>query len=137
MRAYDVESKIINAIKDEKSLELFNIIGGSKGHTLELDLSHISHKGYYRRLSRLIATGLVKWEGGKYALTALGIIVHREQLILEKAVSIYWNLKAIDAIVSSGKIEETEWVKLFKTIIDDQEIQRVILRTYKGIYVNK
>jgi hypothetical protein len=137
MRAYDVESKIINAIKDEKSLELFNIIGGSKGHTLELDLSHISHKRYYRRLSRLIATGLVKREGGKYALTALGIIVHREQLILERAVSIYWNLKAIDAIVSSGKIEETEWVKLFKTIIDDQEIQRVILRTYKGIYVNK
>ena len=137
MGAYDVETNIINAIKDEKSLELFNIIGGSKGHTLELDLSHISHKGYYRRLSRLIATGLVKRERGKYALTALGIIVHRGQLILQKAVSIYWNLKAIDAIVSSGKIEETEWVKLIKTIVDDQEIQKVILRTYKGVYVNK
>ena len=37
MGAYDVETNIINAIKDEKSLELFNIIGGSKGHTLELD----------------------------------------------------------------------------------------------------
>jgi hypothetical protein len=134
MGAYDVETNIINAIKGEKSLELFNIIGGSKGHALELDLSY---KGYYRRLSRLIATGLVKREGRKYVLTALGIIVHRGQLILKKAVSIYWNLKAIDAIVSSGKIEEREWVKLIKTIVDDQEIQRVILRTYKGVYVNK
>ncbi len=134
MGTYDVETNIINAIKDEKSLELFNIIGGSKRHTSELDLSH---KGYYRRLSRLIATGLVKREGRKYALTALGIIVHRGQLILQKAVSIYWNLKAIDAIVSSGKIEEREWVKLIKTFVDDQEIQRVILRTYKGVYVNK
>ena len=134
MGAYDVETNIINAIKDEKSLELFNILGASKGHTLELDLSH---KGYYRRLSRLIATGLVKRERGKYALTALGIIVHRGQLILQKAVSIYWNLKAIDAIVSSGKIEEREEIKLIKTIVDDQEIQKVILRTYQGVYVNK
>jgi hypothetical protein len=37
MTAYDVETNIINAIKDaikdKKSLELFNIIGGSKRHT--------------------------------------------------------------------------------------------------------
>ena len=93
---------IINAIKDEKSLELFNIIGGSKRHSSEVDLSH---RGYYRKHSRLIVTGLVKRERDrrKYALTALGIIVHRGQLILQNAVSIYWNLKAIDAIVSSGK----------------------------------
>jgi hypothetical protein len=130
MGAYDVETNIINAIKDEKSLELFNIIGRSKGRTLQLDLSR---KGYYRRLSRLIATGLVKRDGGEYALTALGIIVHRWQSILEKAVSIYWNLKAIDAVVSSGKTEEREEVKLIKTIIDDPEIQKVILRTYQGV----
>ena len=134
MTAYDVETNIINAIKDgikdKKSLELFNIIGGSKRHTSELDLSH---KGLYRRLSRLIATGLVKREGRKYTLTALGIIVHRGQLIVQKAVSIYWNLKAIDAIVSSGKIGEEERVKLIKTIVDDQEIQRAVLKTYKSV----
>ena len=113
MGAYDVETNIINSIKDEKSLELFNIIGGSKRHSSELDLTH---KGYYRRLSRLIATGLVKREGGKYALTALGIIVYRGQLTIQKAASAYWNLKAIDAIESSGKIGEVEWVKLVKTI---------------------
>ena len=49
--------------------------------------------------------------------------------MLQKAVSIYWNLKAIDAIVSSGKIGEGERVKLIKTIVDDQEIERVILKT--------
>ena len=76
----DVETNIINSIKDEKSLELFNIIGGGKRHSSELDLTH---KGYYRRLSKLIATGLVKREGGKYALTALGIIVYRGQLTIQ------------------------------------------------------
>ena len=30
MGAYDVETNIINAIKDEKSLELFNILGGEQ-----------------------------------------------------------------------------------------------------------
>ena len=130
MGAYEVETNIINSIKDEKSLELFNIIGGSKRHSSKLDLTL---KGYYRRLSRLIATGLVKRERGKYALTALGIIVYRGQLTIQKAASVYWNLKAIEAIESSGKIGEVEWVKLVKTMVDDQEIQRVILETNKRV----
>ena len=129
MGVYDVETNIIKAIKDGKSLELFNIIGGRKRDS-SLDLSH---KRYYRRLSRLIATGLVKREKGKYVLTVLGIIVYRGQLIIQKAVSIYWNLKAIDAIISSGKIGEEEWVKLIHTIVDDQEIEKVILETNKGV----
>jgi len=130
MGVYDVEINIIAAIKDGKSLELFNNIGGYKRDSSELDLSH---KRYYRRLSRLIATGLVKRDKGKYVLTALGIIVYRGQLIIQKAVSIYWNLKAIDAIISSGKIGEEEWVKLIHTIVDDQEIEKVILETNKGV----
>jgi hypothetical protein len=130
MGVYDVEINIIAAVKDGKSLELFNNIGGHKRDSSELDLSH---KRYYRRLSRLIATGLVKRDKGKYVLTALGIIVYRGQLIIQKAVSIYWNLKAIDAIISSGKIGEEEWVKLIHTIVDDQEIEKVILETNKGV----
>jgi predicted transcriptional regulator len=130
MGVYDVEADIIFAIKDGKSLELFNIIGGSKRDFSELDLSH---KGYYRRLSRLIATGLVKRESGRYELTALGIIVYRGQLAIQKAVTNYWNLKALDVIVSSGKIGEEERVTLIKTIVDDQEIQRAVLKTYKSV----
>jgi hypothetical protein len=130
MGVYDVETNIINAIRDGKSLELFNIIGGRKRDSSELDLSR---KRYYRRLSRLIATGLVKRDKGKYVLTALGIIVYRGQLIIQKAVSIYWNLKAIDAIIASGKIGEEEWTKLIHTIVNDQEIEKVILETNKGV----
>ena len=58
MGVYDVETNIIKAIKDGKSLELFNIIGGRKRDSS----LNLSHKRYYRRLSRLIATGLVKRE---------------------------------------------------------------------------
>ena len=130
MAAYDVETSIINSIKDEKSLELFNIIGGGKRDSSELDLSN---KRYHRRLSRLIATGLVKRDRGQYVLTALGIVVYRGQVVIQRAVSIYWNLKAIDAIKASGKIGEEEWVKLIHTILDDQEMERVILETNKGV----
>lgn len=131
MGAYDVEANILNTIKDGKSLELFKIIGSSKRDSFELDLSH---KRYYRRLSRLIATGLVNRERGKYVLTALGIVVYRGQLIIQKAVTtIYWNLKAVDAIVSSGKMGGEEWVKLIHTIVDDQEIEKVILETNKDV----
>ena len=66
-------------------------------------------------------------------LTALGTIVYRGQLIIQKAVSIYWNLKAIDAIISSGKIGEEEWVKLIHTIVNDEEIEKVILETNEGV----
>jgi hypothetical protein len=58
---------------------------------------------------------------------------NKGQLTIQKAVTNYWNLKALDAIVSSGKIGEEERVKLIKTIVDDQEIQRVILKTYKSV----
>ena len=40
MGAYDVETNIINAIKDEKSLKLFNIIGDGRRDFSEPDLSH-------------------------------------------------------------------------------------------------
>lgn len=129
MGVYDAQINIIAAIKDGKSLELFNNIGDQRDSS-ELDLSH---KRYYRRLSRLIATGLVKRDKGKYVLTALGTIVYRGQLIIQKAVSIYWNLKAIDAIISSGKIGEEEWVKLIHTIVNDEEIEKVILETNEGV----
>ncbi len=129
MGVYDAQNNIIAAIKDGKSLELFNNIGDQRDSS-ELDLSH---NRYYRRLSRLIATGLVKRDKGKYVLTALGTIVYRGQLIIQKAVSIYWNLKAIDAIISSGKIGEEEWVKLIHTIVNDEEIEKVILETNEGV----
>ena len=80
MGVYDAQNNIIAAIKDGKSLELFNNIGDQRDSS-ELDLSH---KRYYRRLSRLIATGLVKRDKGKYVLTALGTIVYRGQLIFKR-----------------------------------------------------
>ncbi|MDQ5869011.1 MAG: hypothetical protein M3530_04695 [Thermoproteota archaeon] len=130
MASSEVQHTILNVIKDEKSLKLFNAIarigGKSKNISPELDLSH---KEYYTRLSKLITAGLVKRNGGKYTLTALGTIVYETQLILRKAVAIYWKLNAIDAIESSGQIGEQERVKLIKTIVNDEDIERVLLKT--------
>jgi len=130
MASSEVVRTVVNAIKEEKSLKLFDAIarigGKSKNISSELDLSH---KEYYRRLSRLITAGLVKRNGGKYTLTALGTIVYEKQLILQKAVAIYWKLNAIDAIESAGQIGERERVTLIKTLVNDEDIERVILKT--------
>ncbi len=82
MVSSEVERTIVNVIKDEKSLKLFNAISkiGEKRKNISSELD-LSYKEYYKRLFRLIMAGLVKRNGGKYTLTSLGTIVYEKQLI--------------------------------------------------------
>jgi predicted transcriptional regulator len=118
---------ILNAISDEKSLELFRTIAETSGNSEQLmKKNSLSHKEHYFRISKLMIRGLVKKKGGKYSLTALGIIVHEIHLILDNAVNDYSKLKAIDSINSADGIPANELKKLIDTLIHNAEIRTML-----------
>jgi predicted transcriptional regulator len=82
--------QILNAIRDIKSLNLFNalILGDQKAHDLMVKFS-ISRKEFYSRISKLLRVGMIKYTAGRYSITAFGRVIHEIQLALRIAVESY------------------------------------------------
>jgi len=122
---------ILEAISDSKALIIFNTIAHSSNSTSDILITKlkITRKQYYSRLSALTKDGLLQRKSGRYSLTSLGKIIHDVQLSLEKAVSNYWNLKAIDSILMSDnfELERQEIVKIVHTLVQDPKIKQIVL----------
>ncbi len=122
---------ILEAISDSKALIIFNTIAHSSTSTTDILITKlkITRKQYYSRLSALTKAGLLQRKSGSYSLTSLGKIIHDVQLSLEKAVSNYWNLKAIDSILMSDnfELEKQEIVKIVDTLVQDPKIKEIVL----------
>ena len=123
--------EILKSISDSKALDIFDTIAHSSTSTIDIlnTKLKITRKQYYSRLSALTKAGLVQRKSGRYSLTSLGKIIHDVQLSLEKAVSNYWNLKAIDSILMSDnfEIERQEIVKIVDTLVKDPKIKEIVL----------
>jgi len=123
--------EILKAISDSKALIIFNTIAHSSTSTSDILITKlkITRKQYYSRLSALTKAGLLQRKSGRYSLTSLGKIIHDVQLSLEKAVSNYWNLKAIDSILMSDnfELERQEIVKIVDTLVQDTKIKEIVL----------
>ena len=121
------ELKIIEAIADRKSLEIFCSIAGGvfEGEKLKQTLG-LSNKQYYSRTERMLKIGLIKRKRGRFSLTGLGIVVYHAQLQFESAVKNYWNLKAIDSIQDLHKMNKEERVKIIKSLVTDKLIQDIL-----------
>ncbi|MDQ5869852.1 MAG: hypothetical protein M3530_09030 [Thermoproteota archaeon] len=90
-------------------------------------LQGLTIKQYYSRTARLSKLGLIKRRRGQFLLTSLGLVLYHAQLEIECAVANYWKLKAIDSIQSSGQIGEQEHTKLFKTILNNEKMEKIII----------
>jgi hypothetical protein len=53
-------------------------------------------------------------------------VVYHAQLVIESGIKNFWKLKAVDSIQSSTDIEEQERVKLIKSILSDNTIERIL-----------
>jgi hypothetical protein len=125
----DSPAKIIEAIADHSSLDLFDSIARGVIESEQLKGSKgLTRKQYYSRTGRLLRVGLIKRNKGKFSLTTLGTVVYHAQMEIENAVKNYWKLKAIDSIQSSTDIGEQERVKLIRTILDDSTIENVLVK---------
>ncbi|HKG40663.1 MAG TPA: hypothetical protein VKA98_00845, partial [Nitrososphaeraceae archaeon] len=90
--------KVLTAISDKESLELFRFIAANNEDSDGLRTkTNLTRKQYYSRLSRMTKAGLVKRKKGKHSLTAFGKVIYDAQTIVERAVNNYWRLKAIDS----------------------------------------
>ena len=119
---------ILHSISDSKSLAFFWFIAkGSVESEVLKQTKGVSKKQYYLRTRQLLKQGLIQRNKGSFSLTCLGAIVYHAQLVIEKGVSNYWKLKAIDSIQSSVGVEEYERIKLIKTIIDDSRIEGILI----------
>ena len=118
---------VLAAISDKQSLDLFRYIAGTNADsdTLRAKLN-LTRKQYYSRLSRMTKVGLVKRKNGKHFLTAFGKVVYDAQTTIEKAVTNFWKLKAVDSLEMSDELPREEIVKLIDVLLDNNEIKEIL-----------
>ena len=63
---------------------------------------NLTTKQYDSRISGLLNTGLIKRHKGKYSITLFGKVVYDTQMIIGKALTHYWKLKAIESVDQSS-----------------------------------
>jgi hypothetical protein len=121
---------ILKAISDDKALVLFNSIAVSNSvRYIPLKELNLSAKQYYSRISGLLNAGLIKRHKGIYFLTLLGKIVYDSQMIVGKALSYYWRLKAIEFIdMSSPDLQAEEITQLIDVLIDNHQIKDILMK---------
>jgi predicted transcriptional regulator len=119
--------KVITAISDKESLELFRIIAINSEDSDGLRTkTNLTRKQYYSRLSRMTKAGLVRRKKGKHSLTAFGKVIYDAQTIIERAVNNYWRLKAIDSLQVYDDLPEEERIKLIDSLLDNNHIKEIL-----------
>ncbi|HZC48208.1 MAG TPA: hypothetical protein VE244_04010 [Nitrososphaeraceae archaeon] len=127
MAVLQTADKVLTAISDKESLELFRFIAINNEDSDGLRTkTNLTRKQYYSRLSRMTKVGLVKRKKGKHSLTAFGKVIYDAQTIIEKAVNNYWTLKAIDSIEVSNDLPAEERTKLIDSLLDNSHIKEIL-----------
>ncbi|MGA8483850.1 MAG: hypothetical protein WB706_05560 [Nitrososphaeraceae archaeon] len=117
----------MHAISDIKSLDMFCSIANESVESEVLKQAKgLTKKQYYSRTSQLLKVGLIKRKNGRFSLTGFGAVVYHAQFVIESGIKNYWKLKAVDSIRSSTDIGEQERVKLIKSILNDNTIEKIL-----------
>ena len=90
--------KVLEAISNEESQELFNAIPEDKNSYDVVESGIMSRKQYYKRLGKLVKLGLVKRVGKRYALTTFGYVVYETQLTLVMVITSYDPVNSADSL---------------------------------------
>jgi predicted transcriptional regulator len=130
-------SDILKGISDDKSQVLFNCIALSTGQqSILIKQMHLSTKQYYARISGLTNAGLIKRNQGEHSLTSLGRVVYKVNTTIEKALSYYWKMKAIESILLSlpAELSREDITDLIESLIDNNEIRDIITESLLSLY---
>ena len=119
---------ILDAISDAKALAVYKTIASEKPNSnLLITKMQLTRKQYYSRISRLIKTGLVKRENGRYTLTSFGKVIYDIQITIEVAIENFWKLKAIDSLqAADSTLSKEEQTKVLDVLIQNDKIKEVI-----------
>jgi hypothetical protein len=130
---------IFEALSDNKVLVLFNTIAiaagvnnGGSNSQIQIRKLGLTTRQYYSRLSRLVETGLIRRQNGRYSLTLLGKMIYDIHITTCRVLSYHWKLKAIESIQMSSpagvKLPGEEFSKLVDTLIDDYNIKNMVTK---------
>ena len=119
---------ILDAISDARALAVYKTIASEKPNSnLLITKMQLTRKQYYSRISRLIKTGLVKRENGRYTLTSFGRVIYDIQITIEVALENFWKLKAIDSLqAADSTLSKEEQTKVLDVLIQNDKIKEVI-----------
>ena len=119
---------ILDAISDARALAVYKTIASQKANSnLLITKMQLTRKQYYSRISKLIKTGLVKRENGRYTLTSLGKVIYDIQITIEIALENFWKLKAIDSLqAADSTLSREEQTKVLDVLIQNDKIKKVI-----------
>jgi hypothetical protein len=129
---------ILKKISDDKALVLFNSIAVSNDSERNIPLKemNLSTKQYYSRISGLQNAGLIRRDKGKYYLTLLGRVVYESQMMIGKALSYYWKLKAIESVeMSTTMLLNEETKQLINALIDNHQIKDILMRSISNSHI--
>jgi len=120
---------IFKAISNKKSFELFRTVALTKaGADILISKTKLTRKQYYSRMSGLMSADLIKRKNGKNTFTAFSKVIYDITLTtIEKAVTNYWKLKAIDLLEMSKDLPEEERAKLIDNLLDNHEIKTILI----------
>jgi hypothetical protein len=132
-------ASIISAISNEKALSLFKAIAhenNNKNTCILMTKSRLSHMQYYLNIEKLMRAGLIRRiKGGNYSLTTFGRVVFSTLARAELATKCYWQLMAVDSIITSAGRNELsiqECHMMIDMLIHDQEIKATLLSDNSG-----
>jgi Mn-dependent DtxR family transcriptional regulator len=119
---------ILDAISDARALAVYKTIASEKSNSnLLITKMQLTRKQYYSRISRLIKTGLVKRENGRYTLTSFGKVIYDIQITIEVALENFWKLKAIDSLqAADSTLSKEEQTRVLDVLIQNDKIKEVI-----------
>jgi Mn-dependent DtxR family transcriptional regulator len=120
--------EVLGAISDARALAVYKTIASEKANSnLLITKMQLTRKQYYSRISRLIKTGLVRRENGRYTLTSFGKVIYDFQIAIEIALENFWKLKAIDSLqAADSTLSKEEQTKVLDVLIQNDKIKEVI-----------
>ncbi len=121
---------ILDALSDDKSLDIFKIIALSNcDSNILITKTKLTLRQYYSKMDRLIRAGLVRKKDGNYRLTSFGKVFYNLQMTADNALSSYWKLKAID---SFDNLSKEEYRRFIDSLIDNYNIRRILVKVYSA-----
>jgi hypothetical protein len=124
-------------LSDNKALVLFNTVALADDDDvnkvpLQIRKMGLTTRQYYVRISRLIETGLIRIQIGRYSLTLLGKMIYDTHITTCRILSYHWKLKALEFIQGSApgcaRLQVEELSKVIDTLIDDPKIKNFVTK---------
>jgi predicted transcriptional regulator len=123
-------AKILAALSNDASHELFKIVAAGKISTYDLKTQmKLTKKQYYSRLHRLIQSGLIRRKDSLYCLTTFGKIFYDSQIVVENALDNFWKMKAMDSLELAEGIHPDERKELLETLMKNNDVKAILSGT--------